>query len=76
MTRQDYRGIGGVGEETAPPFTPSRSEGDMSRFSFRDSRFNRLTQRAVCNDDGSPIADGTNALLLEIRDLLKQLLEK
>lgn len=49
------------------------SSGDRERGRHRPSGYPRLTQTAVCNDDGSPILGGTeeklDALLAEIRAL-------
>lgn len=73
MADQDYRGLGRVSDDSAPPFDRSRSEGDLRRFSYRDSAFNRLTLQAVANDDGTAITAATDALLREILEELRAL---
>ena len=52
-------------ERPRPPYLERRStsEGDMRRGSYRESAFpDHFTLTAV-NDDGTPIAEGTEALL-------------
>ena len=61
-----------AGTQTTPPISErSRSEGDLNRNSYRDSEHPRLSQRAVCNDDGTPIAEGTNEVLGAILEELR-----
>ena len=72
----DPRTIAGIGERRAPPWELSGSSGDRDRFSWRPSKYNRLWLRGVANDDATRITEGTDALLVEIRDLLRALLAK
>lgn len=69
----DWRELSGAGERTPPPFEQSRSEGDLSRNSYRRSRFPRLATRAVVNDDGTPITGLTDARLQSILEAIATL---
>ena len=74
--RVDWRKQSGVATDlrlprAAPPLEQSSSEGDMKKNSFRPSAYPRLFSRAVCNDDGSPIAEATEVLLLAILEELQ-----
>ena len=67
MAEPNWRGLTGVDDRSPiPTEAPSRSEGDLSRNSYRPSAWPRLATRAVANDDGSPIAAGTELLLREL----------
>ena len=54
----------------APEYPESTS--DRERNKFRQSKFRRLTQVAVSDDDGSRIAEKTDALLQELIDETKK----
>ena len=62
----DWRELSGGGDTTPPIAERSRSEGDLNRNSYRNSSYPRLSLRAVCNDDGSPVTTETNGLLREV----------
>lgn len=49
------------------------SAGDRERAKFRESEHPRLTAVAVVNDDGHPVAMGTNDLLVELIHEIKLL---
>lgn len=71
LTDAEARILSGAGASTPPNLEPrSRSGGDLSRNSYRDSKWDRLSVLAVANDDGTPITEETNALL---RALLTEL---
>ena len=71
LTDAEARILSGAGASTPPNLEPrSRSGGDLSRNSYRDSKWDRLSVLAVANDDGTPIANTTNELL---RALLTEL---
>lgn len=81
ISEAEARQIVGAGAKTPPPFqedyASSVGEGTMSRGSYVPSPTRpRGYNRPVVNDDGTPIMEDTNALLVEIRDLLKTLVEK
>mgnify|MGYP001591520462 CR=1 FL=1 len=72
LTDAEARILSGAGASTPPNLEPrSRSGGDLSRNSYRDSKWDRLSVLAVANDDGTPITEETNVLL---RNLLGQLI--
>lgn len=84
LTDGEARILSGRGASTPPNLEPrSRSEGDLSRNAYRSSKWDGLSTLTAVNDDGTPIAEGTNALLREIlleivaqNTLLQQLLRK
>ena len=55
---------------------PSTSEGDKRRQSLGPGRFVGTSVQYVSNDDGSPVADETNALLRELIAEIKGLREE
>ena len=85
----DWRKILGVGQDGRPNAVPRSnyqqgggghfpgSEADRKRGQYRESEYPRLTQQAVCDDDGNPLLESTNALLavliLELRALREAL---
>ena len=76
LTDGEARILSGAGASTTPNLEPrSRSEGDLNRNAYRSSKWDRLSTRAVVNDDGTPIAQDTNALLVDIRDLLGEIID-
>ena len=84
LTDAEARILSGAGATTPPNLEPrSRSEGDLSRNSYRSSKWDRLSTRAVSNDDGTPIAERVEGLLTElitetqaVRGLLERLLSE
>lgn len=63
----DWRTLSGAGDRSPPNLELlSRSEGDLSRNSYRRSRYPRLAARAVLNDDGTPITEMTDERLAAI----------
>ena len=72
LTDGEARILSGAGASTTPNLEPrSRSEGDLNRNSYRSSRLDRLSTRAVVNDDGTDIAASTDTLLRELIELTK-----
>ena len=71
---REQRGAG----ETVPPgmLGPSTSEGDKRRQSLGPGRFVGTAVQYVANDDGSPVAEETNALLRELIAEIKGLREE
>ena len=71
---REQRGAG----ETVPPgmLGPSTSEGDKRRQSLGPGRFVGTSVQYVANDDGSPVAEETNALLRELIAEIKGLREE
>ena len=71
---REQRGAG----ETVPPgmLGPSTSEGDKRRQSLGPGRFVGTAVQYVANDDGSPVAEETNALLRELIVEIKGLREE
>ena len=65
-------------ERERPPFLERRStsEGDMRRGSYRESVYDDHFTSAVANDDGTPVAETTDALLREILAELRAIKEK
>lgn len=84
LTDAEARILSGAGASTPPNLEPrSRSGGDLSRNSYRDSKWDRLSVLAVANDDGTPITqtldDLIRSLLVETKisnNLLGKLLAK
>ena len=74
MNDTEWRRLSGAGDHTPPDMEPlSRSEGDLNRNAYRPSRYPRLAQRAVSNDDGTAIAERTEALLAQVSEQLDAL---
>ena len=72
LTDGEARILSGAGALSPPGLEPrSRSEGDLNRNSYRNSKWDRLAARAVVNDDGTPIAMSTDELLRELIELTK-----
>ena len=71
---REQRGAGA----TVPPgmLGPSTSEGDKRRQSLGPGRFVGTSVQYVANDDGSPVAEETNALLRELIAEIKGLREE
>ena len=67
MAKPDWRELSGgggqMGTMTPPIAERSRSEGDLNRNAYRNSEYPRLSVRAVCNDDGSPISEKMEELM-------------
>ena len=72
LTDGEARTLSGAGASTPPNLEPrSRSVADLDRNAYRPSRWDRLSARAVVNDDGTPIAMSTDELLRELIELTK-----
>ena len=70
----DPRVLSGDGKDTPPHLEPlSRSEGDLNRNSYRPSMYNRLAQRAVANDDGTPITQSVEVLLQRLLEISERM---
>ena len=80
LTDGEARILSGAGAITPPNLEPrSRSEGDLNRNAYRASKWDRLSARAVVNDDGTPIAATTEdllRLLLELTERQNELLAR
>ena len=78
----DWRWINGaVVDETGKKLPPGivgwpTSQADMDKRSFRQSQYPGAFTRAAVNDDGTPIAAGTNELLVGVLANLAQLQEE
>ena len=77
LTDGEARTLSGAGASTPPNLEPrSRSEGDLNRNAYRPSRWDRLSTRAVVNDDGTPIGMNMEDLLFDIKGLLERIARK
>lgn len=85
MTDREARVLAGAGKSTPPPaiddqsLDTTASEGTMARGSYRRSRYIRLWNRAVVNDDGTPITALTEerlARILSETETIHELLSK
>ena len=78
----DWRWINGaVADETGKKLPPGivawpSSQSDMEKRSYRQSMYPGAFTRAVANDDGTPVAAGTNELLVGVLASLSQLQEE
>src|SRR3990167_10648995 len=71
---RNWREQRGAGANTPPGMlVPSTSEGDKRRQSLGPGRFVGTAVQYVSNDDGSPVADETNALLEKVLAELAEL---
>ena len=70
-TERHWREQTGAGATSPPQRDYSTSEGDKNRSSLGPSRYSRTFVRYVANDDGTPIAEGTDKLLEAILVELK-----
>ena len=75
-TERHWREQTGAGATSPPQRDYSTSEGDKNRSSLGPSRYPRVFVRYVANDDGTPIAETTDALLKEILAELRAIKEK
>mgnify|MGYP001582291530 CR=1 FL=1 len=73
LTMDHWRRQTGAGERTPRTEDYSASQGDKEKNSLGPGRYNRTFVRYVANDDGTPIADNTNALLVSVIDSLGSL---
>ena len=74
---RNWREQRGAGENVPPGMLePSTSEGDKRRQSLGPGRFVGTSVQYVANDDGSPVAEETNALLRELIAEIKGLREE
>ena len=78
----DWRWINGaLVDETGKKLPPGivnwpSSQADMGKRSYRQSKYPGAFTRTAVNDDGTPIAAGTNELLVGVLDSLIQLREE
>mgnify|MGYP001584866795 CR=1 FL=1 len=64
---RNWREQRGAGERTSPGlFQPSTSEGDKRRQSLGPGRFVGTSVQYVANDDGSPIAETLEQILIDL----------
>ena len=74
---RNWREQRGAGANVPPGMLgPSTSEGDKRRQSLGPGRFVGTSVQYVANDDGSPVAEETNALLRELIAEIKGLREE
>lgn len=79
--KTNWRERSGVADDLRLPrpapsvFERSTSEGDMKKGSYRNSGYPRLFCRAVCNDDGTPVAAKTEVLLEALLEEIRALRE-
>ena len=72
LTRNHWREQTGAGERTPAMRDYSTSEGDKKRNSLGPGRFDRTFIQYVGNDDGTPIAEITNSILLDILEGIRE----
>src|SRR3990167_10910375 len=72
LTEDHWRRQTGAGERTPRSLDYSASQGDKEKNSLGPGRYDRTFVRYVANDDGTPIAEGVEGLLV---NLINEILE-